>query len=114
MQSTPDPNLFRQQIEELKTMKPRRVRFFKYNKITDLLNVDMEMMRTQSSITLMNTALHEIGHGLGLNHYSFYERGQPKPLMGVSIYDELDDLTLPKEVDHYAKWGVQCLYNDLL
>ena len=63
-----DPQKLDQDIEELKNMEPERVRFFKYDQIIRYLNVDIEMMKTQSSITLVNTAMHEMGHGLGLNH----------------------------------------------
>ena len=101
------------EIERLRNMESERVRFLKYDGITRLLNVDMEMMEDQSSISLVKAIMHEIGHGFGLNHIP-PRRDEPRPLMEENIYTTLSDLTVPKEIDFYAIWGMFCLYEDIL
>ncbi len=102
-----------QDIEDLRSMESERVRFFKYDGIIRLLNVDIEMMETQSSTTLVNTITHEMGHGLGLPHIP-PRPDVRRPLMEESTYNTLNDLTIPKEIGSYAFWGVHCLYRDIL
>ena len=106
-----DPQKLNQDIEEVRNMESRRLRFLKYDQILNLLNVDLEMMETQSSITLVNAIMHEIGHGFGLNHIP---SNPYKPLMEASIYSEPDQITISKEVDSYALRGMRCLYEDIL
>ena len=100
-------------IEELRNMKPARVRSFKYDGIAKLLDVDMEMMRTQSSVILVSTIMHEMGHGLGLNQIPSNPDG-PRLLMEEHPYNKLSEMTIPKEIDPYALLGTLCLYRDIL
>ena len=101
-----------QYLEELRNMEPSEIQFLKDDEITISLNANMTMMETSSSITLVNTIMHEMGHGLGLNHIP--SSGSNRPLMEESIYSRPSQMTIPKEIDSDALTGVRCLYADIL
>ena len=100
-----------QDIEKLRNMEHGEVQSLKYDEMTRFLNADIEMMETSSSITLVTAVMHEMGHGLGLNHIP---SNSNRPLMEVEIYSRPSQITIPKEIDSQALDGMRCLYTDIL
>lgn len=103
-----------QKIETFQNMTDGQIGEVRNTLSNTLLSVDMDLMQSQSSVMLQNTIRHEMGHGLGLEEY-ILPRGHPmryQNVMRPHVVEAYSQITILKEIDPFAVYGVFCLYKE--
>ena len=101
-------------IEQARNLTDEQIREIKIMLANRLLYVDIDLMESQSSIVFQNTVSHEMGHGLGLIDYTFPDN---HPMRNLNIMrphlieESYRQLTILKEIDPSAFFGLLCLYS---
>ena len=103
-----------QRIEEVQNMTHEQIRQVRINMSYNLLYVNMDIMESQSSFILQNTIRHEMGHGLGLRDYTLPDHHPIRSMnvMRPYLVEAYSQITILKEIDPFAVYGVFCLYKE--
>ena len=99
-------------IEAIQDMTDEQLRRAKNDIAQNILSVDMGLIQAGMSISLQNIIRHEIGHGLGLEHFTPFDiRWKDRNIMAPYSSQSYSQITILKEIDPFAVYGIFCLYS---